>query len=129
MNDRQKMKMLKTYIEKRKDDYDLINAQDVYAALASIESGVTTVATVHGYFSFEYISKGAIIEGSKEDKEILKDEQDAYSNSAKVIAVDKRIREYIKKQSGVDAHTIKNFINVDEFKVNKNNASAIKKRV
>ena len=127
MNDRQKMKMLKTYIEKRKDDYDLINAQDVYAALASIESGVTTVATVHGYFSFEYISKGAIIEGSKEDKEILKDEQEAYSNSAKVIAVDKRIREYIKKQSGVDAYTIKNFINVDEFKVNKNNASAIKK--
>lgn len=127
MNDRQKMKMLKTHIEKRKDKYDLINAQDVYAALASIDSGMPTVSTVHGYFSFEYISKGAIKEGSKEDKEFLKDEHQAYTQSAKVIAVDKRIKEYIKKQSNVEAYTIKNFINVDEFKVDKSNSIDTKK--
>jgi glycogen synthase len=126
LNDSQKMKMLKTYIDKRKSEYDLINAQDVYAAIASIESGVTTVATVHGYFSYEYISKGAIIKGSPEDKEFLKTEQHAYEKATKVIAVDKRIKEYIKKQSNVDAYTIKNFINVNEFQVNKSNASAVK---
>ena len=83
------MKMLKAYIDKKKGEYDLINSQDVFAALASIESGVPTVATVHGYFSYEAISRGAIIKGSPEDEEILKTEKQAYKNAAKVIAVDK----------------------------------------
>ena len=83
INDRQKMKMLKTYIEQVKHQYDLINSQDVYAAIASIESGVPTVATVHGYFSYEAISRGAIVKGSPEDKEILKTEEQAYKRQRK----------------------------------------------
>ena len=126
INDRQKMKMLKTYIDKRKGEYDLINSQDIYAALASIESGMPTVATVHGYFSYEAISRGAIIEGSPEDMEIIKNEKQAYENSAKVIAVDKRIKDYIKEKTNVDAYTIKNFIDVNEFQVDKSNADAVK---
>ncbi|MCQ6276841.1 glycosyltransferase family 4 protein [Bacillus sp. V3B] len=126
LNDRQKMKMLKSYIDKVKADYDVINSQDVYAALASIESGVTTVATVHGYFSYEAISRGAIMKGSPEDLEIVKTEQQAYKNAAKVIAVDKRIKEYIKQQSNVGAYTIKNFINVNEFQVDKSKAAHVK---
>ena len=109
LNDRQKMKMLKSYIDKVADQYDVINSQDVYAALASIESGVTTVATVHGYFSYEAISRGAIVKGSAEDEEILKTEKQAYQNAAKVIAVDKRIRVYIKEQANVDSLYDKEF--------------------
>lgn len=126
LNDRQKMKMLKSYIDKVADQYDVINSQDVYAALASIESGVTTVATVHGYFSYEAISRGAIVKGSAEDEEILKTEKQAYQNATKVIAVDKRIRVYIKEQANVDSYTIKNFIDVNEFKVDKSNSEAVK---
>ena len=126
LNDRQKMKMLKSYIDKVADQYDVINSQDVYAALASIESGVTTVATVHGYFSYEAISRGAIVKGSAEDEEILKTEKQAYQNATKVIAVDKRIRVYIKEQANVDSFTIKNFIDVNEFKVDKSNAETVK---
>ena len=126
LNDRQKMKMLKSYIDKVADQYDVINSQDVYAALASIESGVTTVATVHGYFSYEAISRGAIVKGSAEDEEILKTEKQAYQNATKVIAVDKRIRVYIKEQANVDSFTIKNFIDVNEFKVDKSNSETVK---
>ena len=126
LNDRQKMKMLKSYIDKVADQYDVINSQDVYAALASIGSGATTVATVHGYFSYEAISRGAIVKGSAEDEEILKTEKQAYQNAAKVIAVDKRIRVYIKEQANVESYTIKNFIDVNEFKVDKSNAETVK---
>ena len=127
INDRQKMKMLKAYIDKKKGEYDLINSQDVFAALASIESGVPTVATVHGYFSYEAISRGAIIKGSPEDEEILKTEKQAYKNAAKVIAVDKRIKDYINKIANIDAYTIKNFIDVNEFQVDRSNAEVTKK--
>ena len=56
----------------------------------------------------------------------LKNEKQAYQNAAKVIAVDKRIRVYIKEQANVDSYTIKNFIDVNEFKVDKSNAEAVK---
>ncbi|CAM4000651.1 glycosyltransferase family 4 protein [Mesobacillus zeae] len=126
LNDRQKRKLLSSYLEQRKGQYDLINSQDVYAAIAAIETGVPTVATVHGYFSFEAISRGAIIKGSEEDKEILETERQAYKNAAKVIAVDKRIREYILEQTDVEAFTIKNFIDVNDFQPAKEDHSKVR---
>ncbi|WP_338470679.1 glycosyltransferase family 4 protein [Niallia sp. XMNu-256] len=126
LNDRQKMKMLKSYIEKVKGKYDLINSQDIYAALASIESGIPTVATVHGYFSYEAISRGAVIQGSPEELEIIETEKKAYQQATSVIAVDQRIKEYIKRQADVEAYSIKNFINVHEFKVDRSKAEQIK---
>src|SRR5690554_20309 len=61
INDRNRMSLLASQIKEVKERYDVINSQDIYAALASIESGLPTVATVHGYFSFEAISRGAIL--------------------------------------------------------------------
>ncbi|WP_071460837.1 glycosyltransferase family 4 protein [Bacillus massilinigeriensis] len=127
LNDRQKRKLLSSYLEQKKGQYDVINSQDVYAATASIKTGVPTVATVHGYFSFEAISRGAIVKGSAEDKEILETEKQAYKGAAKVIAVDKRIRKYIMDQTGVEAFTIKNFIDVNDFRPSKEDSAAARK--
>ncbi|MDQ7861617.1 hypothetical protein RCO48_13275 [Peribacillus frigoritolerans] len=50
-------KLLASSINALKKNYDVINAQDIFATLASIESGIPTVQTVHGYYSFEAVSR------------------------------------------------------------------------
>ena len=45
-------------------DYDIINAQDVYTTRAAVASDVPVVSTVHGYLTYEGISKGSVVEGS-----------------------------------------------------------------
>ncbi|WP_423799692.1 glycosyltransferase family 4 protein [Neobacillus sp. SAB-20_R2A] len=126
LNDSQKKKLLSTYLASRKGNYDVINSQDVFAALASIDSGLPTVATVHGYYSFEAISRGALIEHSKEDFRVQEIEKKSYQNATKVVAVDKRIREYIKEKANVDAITIKNFIDVSSFQPEKADTTSVK---
>lgn len=103
-------------IEAKKNEYDIINAQDVFATLASIESGIPTVSTVHGYMTFEAISRGSVDEGSKEADYLQQKEIEAYQNTLKVITVDERIKDYVKKQAGVDGNKIRNFIDIDTFK-------------
>lgn len=127
LNDNMRKNLLSYYLKNQKKKYDVINSQDVYAAVASIESGIPTVATVHGYFSFEAISRGAIVEGSSEDEKIQEIEKFAYKNAEKVVAVDKRINEYIKKKADVEATTIKNFIDVNDFQPSKVDVAAVKK--
>lgn len=127
LNDNMRRKLLAYYLNSRKEQYDVINSQDVYSALASIESGIPTVATVHGYFSFESISRGSILENSKEDSKVQSIEKYAYKNAAKVVSVDRRIKDYIQKKSGVEAITIKNFIDVNDFQPNKDDALKLKK--
>lgn len=129
VNDRNRMNLLSTQLKNVKKKYDVINSQDIYAALASIESGIPTVATVHGYFSFEAISRGAILENSPEDREVQELEKQAYRNASRVVAVDKRIREYIKKIANVDAITIKNFINVSSFQPSLVDADKVKQEL
>ncbi|WP_099354851.1 glycosyltransferase family 4 protein [Fredinandcohnia onubensis] len=116
LNDTMRGTLLNTYIKKQKQDYDVINAQDVFSANASIKTGIPTVSTVHGYYANEAISRGAIVENSAEDLKIKEIEKEAYQNSDELIAVDRRINEYVKKLAGVDTHVIKNFINLDSFR-------------
>lgn len=115
LNDRQKQKLLSSALSNIKNNYDVINSQDVFAANASIQTGVPTVATVHGYYSFEAISRGALIENSKEDLEVQSIEKRAYQGAAKVVAVDKRIHDYIKEKANVEATIIRNFIDINAF--------------
>lgn len=96
--------------------YDIINAQDVYTTMASLASGIPTVSTVHGYLTFEGISKGSVIEGSPEAMKLMADERISYTATREVITVDTRIKEYIKKETGVEGNMIKNFIDVESFK-------------
>ncbi|HZH59067.1 MAG TPA: glycosyltransferase family 4 protein [Metabacillus sp.] len=125
-NDRNRKHLLSYYIKRRACKYDIVNAQDIYATLATSELGIPTVATVHGYFSYEAISRGAIIKDSAEDYLIRQLEQGAYQQADEVVAVDRRIRDYIKGQSSVDAVVIKNFIDVDSFCPQDIDTSAVK---
>ena len=107
-------KLIKT--EVADGSYDLINAQDVYTTFAALESDVPVVSTVHGYLTFEGISKGTVIEGSTEADKLMADERTSYKGTREVITVDTRIKEYIERETGVVGNMIKNFIDVESFK-------------
>jgi len=96
--------------------YDIVNAQDVFATRASIAAGLPTVTTTHGYLTYEGISRGAVAEGSKHADRLLAVERVGYTATRAVITVDTRIKEYVKKETGVEGHMIKNFIDVEAFK-------------
>lgn len=97
-------------------DYDLVNAQDVFATLAALASGIPTVSTVHGYLTYESISKGSVDEGSKQADQLMADERIAYTATKAVITVDTRIKDYVERETGVKGSMIKNFIDVESFK-------------
>lgn len=96
--------------------YDIINAQDVYTTFAALESDVPVVSTVHGYLTFEGISKGTVIEGSSEAALLMADERASYKGTREVITVDTRIKDYIEDETKVVGNMIKNFIDVESFK-------------
>lgn len=96
--------------------FDIINAQDVFATRASLLAGLPTVTTAHGYLTYEGISKGSVAEGSKHAGNLLAVENSMYKATRAVITVDTRIKEYIKREAGVEATMIKNFIDVEDFK-------------
>lgn len=127
-NDRQRMKLLTATIKKSTKRYDIIHAQDIFATLASIEAGIPTIQTVHGYYSFEAISRGAIFENSEEDLLLQEYERKAYRSATKVVTVDRRIKEYIGHAAHVEATTIKNFIDVTAFKPKTTNREETQKR-
>ncbi|MCD5324097.1 MULTISPECIES: glycosyltransferase family 4 protein [Pontibacillus] len=110
--------MLKDMIKKQHDQkpYDLVNAQDIYATFASLEAGVNTVTTVHGYMTFEAISRGSIKSDSEEAKVLQEKETEAYKKTRQVITVDYRIRNYVRDLAGVDGIRVHNFIDVDQFR-------------
>jgi glycogen synthase len=126
MNDQNRMKLIQKQLHRLSQEYDVVNTQDVYATLAAESSGIPVVETVHGYYSFEAISRGAIQEGSKEDELIREREKKAYSLAAEVVTVDQRIKDYVYKISQREATSIKNFIDVEDFDPKKLDLSAIK---
>jgi glycosyltransferase involved in cell wall biosynthesis len=114
-----RQRFLKALIEKNKDkNYDIINAQDPFTTLAALESGIPTVSTVHGYMTFESISKGSLEEGSPEAKFMQDVEVQAYKGTRKIITVDQRLKDYVKEVSGVEGTAIRNFIDIHSFKPN-----------
>ncbi|MDR4935263.1 glycosyltransferase family 4 protein [Rossellomorea marisflavi] len=127
MNDQNRMTLIHKELNKLKGKYDVVNTQDVYATLAAEGTGIPVVETVHGYYSFEAISRGAIAEGSKEDITVREREKRAYTLADEVVTVDQRIKEYVKSMSGVEAAAIKNFIDVEDFDPGKLDLSGIRK--
>jgi glycogen synthase len=126
MNDENRKTLIRKQIEQMQDQYDVINSQDIYSTLAAETTGLPVVETVHGYYSFEAISRGAIKEGSKEDSMIREKEKNAYTSAAKVVTVDQRIKDYVFNMSGVEATAIRNFIDVEDFNPLKLDLSGIK---
>ncbi|MBV6685566.1 glycosyltransferase family 4 protein [Bacillus sp. JRC01] len=126
MNDQNRMTLIHKELKKLKGQYDVVNTQDVYATLAAEGTGIPVVETVHGYYSFEAISRGAIAEGSKEDITVREREKRAYTLANEVVTVDQRIKDYVKSMSGVEATAIKNFIDVEDFDPGKLDLSGIR---
>jgi glycogen synthase len=126
MNDQNRMTLIHKELNKLKGQYDVVNTQDVYATLAAEGTGIPVVETVHGYYSFEAISRGAIAEGSKEDITVREREKRAYTLADEVVTVDQRIKDYVKSMSGVEATAIKNFIDVEDFDPGKLDLSGIR---
>ncbi|MEK4876181.1 glycosyltransferase family 4 protein [Bacillus sp. FSL W8-0102] len=108
--------------------YDLINAQDPFTVLAALATGIPTVATVHGYMTFESISKGSLLENSAEEEYMKDIEVQAYRGARKVITVDQRLKEYVKEVSGIDATAVRNFIDIHQFKPNKEKKQEYRKK-
>lgn len=124
-----RQKMLAAQIEKHLDkDYDIINAQDVYATFAAIDSGIPTVSTVHGYMTFEAISRGSVIEKSPQAEALLEKEVQAYQTTRKIITVDQRIKDYVYEMAGVEATAIRNFIDIHDFKPEKSRRNEFRKK-
>ncbi|MDL4838885.1 glycosyltransferase family 4 protein [Aquibacillus rhizosphaerae] len=107
---------------------DIINSQDAFATLASIQTNIPTVMTTHGYAAFEMISKGSVPENSPQAKQMHDVEVQAYQGAGQVLTVDQRIREYIKDKANVEAISIKNFINITDFTPNKDKQNDYRKK-
>ncbi|MBA9027828.1 MULTISPECIES: glycosyltransferase family 4 protein [Bacillaceae] len=123
-----RQRFLKALIEKNKDkQYDIINAQDPFTTLAALESGIPTVSTVHGYMTFESVSKGSMDEGSTEAKIMQDIEVQAYQGTRKIITVDQRLRDYVKDLSGVQGTAVSNFIDIHGFEPNKTKKAELRK--
>lgn len=101
-----RMAELKNSIKERIDkfDYDFISAHDVLAAKAAGEAlkeskkTIPLILTVHGYFARETLNYG-YYKKSISDKvyqNALQIEKDALNFSDKIIAVDSRIKNYLK---------------------------------
>jgi glycosyltransferase involved in cell wall biosynthesis len=99
-----------------KNNYHLIHAQDIFAALASSRLDRPTVLTVHGYFAQEALSKGALKKSKLIYPKLLELERAAYRSADAVITVDQRLHDYVYRLSGVKAKVLPNFIDTTYFR-------------
>jgi glycosyltransferase involved in cell wall biosynthesis len=124
-----RQKMLYRLIKQHKSKgYDIINAQEVFATLAAVETGIPTVTTVHGYMTYEAISRGSVLEGSRQAHYLLQKEVEAYTKTRKIVTVDQRIKNYVFEKAGVEATAIRNFIDINSFKPDKENRLAYRRK-
>ncbi|WP_203363528.1 glycosyltransferase family 4 protein [Bacillus sp. REN10] len=113
-------KMLQKLMEAVKHkNYDVVNAQEVYATFAALDAGMPVVSTVHGYLTYEALSAGNILKDSPEEKFLMEEEVKAYRSTRAIITVDTRIKEYVQREAGITGTAIRNFINVDDFRPEK----------
>lgn len=107
----------------KQGNYDVINSQDVFSCLAAKDTGLKqpVVLTLHGYMTFEAISKGSIVKGSPAEKYFLDLEKKAYLIADQIVTVDSRIKNYVTEKVDRSGHIrmIHNFIDTDAFNVDK----------
>ncbi|WP_028784046.1 glycosyltransferase family 4 protein [Thalassobacillus devorans] len=115
LNDLQRKKLLEEALKDKASNYDVINSQDIFATLASTATDVPVVATVHGYYAYEAISRGAIQQETNTSDKYRNLEKEAYQAADLNVTVDQRIRDYLKDTAGVEAEVMKNFINTKRF--------------
>lgn len=113
--DRLRMQWLKDHLGKLYTNYDVINTQDIFATLAVRDFNIHTVETVHGYYTYEAISRGAIEANTNEANKAKRFERYAYKSADKLVTVDYRLKDYINTETNRIAQRIHNFIDIDTF--------------
>ncbi|MHB1127156.1 MAG: glycosyltransferase family 4 protein [Bacillota bacterium] len=119
----QRFRLLKTLIRKRLHDggYQVINAQDAFAGLAAKAAGaplgIPVVLTLHGYLTFEAVSRGSLKRESCGGDYFFRTEMAAYRGVDRIVTVDTRIRNYVVEKVGRsrDIDTIPNFLDISSF--------------
>lgn len=120
-----------TGVIKRRLPMDVINAEDVFAALAARQAASAASApasasapgfppvilTLHGYMAREGVSKGSIIAGTPEEKFFLDSEDQAYREADRIVTVDTRLANYVEERVGrtEGVTVIPNFIDLESF--------------
>jgi glycosyltransferase involved in cell wall biosynthesis len=112
-----------------KGNFDVINCQDVLSGKASLLAKrffrIKIIFTVHGYFVRQAISNKILKKDSLISNIYLKLEKKVYSEVTLLISVDSRIKDYIVECTNTPItsriYVLKNFIDLDEFKVDVNN--------
>ena len=127
-SDHIRMKMLNKILREIHKNYDVINTQDVFATLATYNLNAKVVQTVHGYYTYEATSRGAIIEDSKQYKRAKQLELKAYNMADNLICVDQRIKNYIKDETGLDGTVIHNFVDPSIFNVSNSELNRVRKK-
>lgn len=118
---RMRKKLLAKLIGRRleQEHYDVINAQDVFATLAAAEYPVPVVLTLHGYFTYEAVSKRSLRQDTAPEQFFIAQEQQAYRLADQIITVDTRLKNHVQQMAdrvhGVNI--IKNFIDTTKFTV------------
>lgn len=101
------------------EHYDVINAQDVFATLAAAEHSVPVVLTLHGYFTYEAVSKKSLRQNTGPERFFIEQEQQAYQQADQIITVDTRLKNHVQQMTGRDerVNVVKNFIDTTNFTV------------
>ncbi|MFD2639184.1 glycosyltransferase family 4 protein [Piscibacillus salipiscarius] len=123
--DRRRSSLLFKKLKLVHENYDVINTQDIFATLASRQLKTKTVQTIHGYYTFEAISRGAVDDGSSYAHKFKRSERYAYKTADELVCVDQRLKQYVKHESGREAFTIPNFINTHLFNVSNDQVNSI----
>ncbi|SHE68500.1 Glycosyltransferase involved in cell wall bisynthesis [Caldanaerobius fijiensis DSM 17918] len=128
---KQRIKLLKSLVNIRlnKTKYDLINAEDPAAMIALKGIDLPKVLTVHGYATFEYLSIGSVLKDTKQEAFLYDMERQAYNMADALIAVDTRIKNYLKDFAKKDATVIRNFVDTDIYDIKKYDVSQLKKKL
>lgn len=116
---RMRRKLLSRLIARKleQQQYDVINAQDVFATLAAADHGLPVVLTLHGYFTYEAISKKSLRQDTAPERFFIEQEQQAYEQADQIITVDTRLKNHVQQMTGRDdrVNVIKNFIDTTNF--------------
>jgi glycosyltransferase involved in cell wall biosynthesis len=122
---REKIFSLFLFKKLKRERWDIIFCEDVFSlnvvamVLRRMGLSLPIILRIHGYPLQEYSSNYSLDLHPVVSRFILNQEQKAYSNASWIIAVDKRIKEYvlsISNRNNSSVSVVRNFANTDHFK-------------
>lgn len=119
-------KKIKKFLINNKSEEIFFVAEDVVAIHAIYRAGVDsnhTFSVLHGYFTYEAVDIGSIIENEKDLRYFYEYEKRGYSYCSKIVTVDSAIKNYLIKEMDVSPQKINviyNAIDIKEFEIDLN---------